>query len=143
MEQVQSVDSQYSKIILKNEQPEDGLGPQNQSFCLNLSYDHGINSLALGVQRSIENGMPIPRNMLSHSDDIPLQEEEPEQNNYFNRVKLEPTEEDKLWLEEELDLKDVIYSRKGPTNTKNVLRNFGNAQNQYILYHRDAKAYVE
>ena len=27
-------------------------------------------------------------------------------------------------------------------NTKNVLRNFGNAQNQYVLYHKDARAVV-
>jgi hypothetical protein len=32
--------------------------------------------------------------------------------------------------------------RKYPNNTKNVLRNFGNAQNQYVLYHSDAKSYV-
>lgn len=28
--------------------------------------------------------------------------------------------------------------KKAPENTKNVLRNFGNAQNQYALYNQDA-----
>lgn len=28
-------------------------------------------------------------------------------------------------------------------NTKNVLRNFGNAQNHYALYHKKARAYIE
>jgi hypothetical protein len=28
-------------------------------------------------------------------------------------------------------------------NTKNVLRNFGNAQNHYALYHHHARAYLE
>ena len=48
-----------------------------------------------------------------------------------------------MWLEDQLGLKEVINLRRGPNNTKNVLRNFGNAQNQFILYNSDAKVYVE
>ena len=29
------------------------------------------------------------------------------------------------------------------SNTKNVLRNFGNAQNQYILHHKEARARIK
>lgn len=78
MEPNPSIDSEISKIILKNthHQPESEaqfippalqLAP-NPSF--NLSLDHNPHSLALGVRNSIENGIPIPRNMLSHSDDV-------------------------------------------------------------------------
>ena len=43
---------------------------------------------------------------------------------------------------EELGLNELLYIKRFPSNTKNVLRNFGNAQNQYILYHREAQNYV-
>ena len=76
--------------------------------------------------------MPIPRNMLSHSDDVDIHEEDNE-NEPFNKIKFE--EDAQEWIEE-LDLKDIIYFKKVPNNTKNVLRNFGNAQNQYILYNK-------
>lgn len=80
--------------------------------------------------------------MLSHSDDNPPLEEELEKEPSYPRVKIEPTEEEKHWLEEQLGLNEVLYLKKGSNNTKNVLRNFGNAQNQYILYHHDAINYA-
>jgi hypothetical protein len=43
-----------------------------------------------------------------------------------------------------LDLGDVVAAgTMGEENTKNVLRNFGSAQNRYILYHNKAKRYIE
>ena len=77
MEANASVDSTFAKFILKDEGPQ----PQREPQLIlqpqpNLSFDHNPHSLALGIQHSIENGIPLPRNMLSHSDDIPLQEEE-------------------------------------------------------------------
>ena len=57
-------------------------------------------------------------------------------------MKVEVSEEDKEWFVEELGLNELLYLKKFPSNTKNVLRNFGNAQNQYILYHREAIAYA-
>lgn len=85
--------------------------------------------------------------MLSHSDDVePLLEEDPDKDiiyyNSQNKIKVEASEEDKEWFVDELGLNDLLYLKKVPSNTKNVLRNFGNAQNQYILYHKDAQAYV-
>ena len=58
-------------------------------------------------------------------------------------VKVEHNEEDKQWLDEQLGLNEMLRLKKGPNNNKNVLRNFGNAQNQYILYHRDALLYTD
>ena len=43
---------------------------------------------------------------------------------------------------EQLGLKELIAIHRSPNNTKNVLRNIGNAQNQYILYHQEAKAWI-
>ena len=36
---------------------------------------------------------------------------------------------------------DKLDSSAGE-NTKNVLRNFGNAQNHYVLYHEKARKYI-
>lgn len=81
--------------------------------------------------------------MLSHSEDAyQPQEEDPDKELYFNRIKVEVSEEDKEWFVESLGLNELLLLRKFPNNTKNVLRNFGNAQNQYVLYHADAKEYV-
>lgn len=68
-----------------------------------LSLDHNNNSLALGVRNSIDNVIPIPRNMLSHSDDAePLLEEDPDKDiiyyNSHNRIKQEVSDEDKEWF---------------------------------------------
>ena len=50
--------------------------------------------------------MPIPRAMLSHSDDLdPHHEEEQNEDLYFNhKIKVEVSEEDKEWFVEQLGL---------------------------------------
>ena len=83
--------------------------------------------------------------MLSHSSDLERGEGEESAGAdlYFNhKIKVEVSEEDKEWFVEQLGLNELLYLKKFPSNTKNVLRNFGNAQNQYALYHREAKEYV-
>ena len=86
MEQMQSIDSQFSKIIYDDPpQPQLPSQPYNYDVKLelnnnpNLSIEQYQHSLALSVRPSIEKGIPIPRNMLSHSDDVPQREESPEQ----------------------------------------------------------------
>lgn len=55
---------------------------------------------------------------------------------------MEVSDENKEFFVEQLGLNELLYLKKFPSNTKNVLRNFGNAQNQYVLYHDEAKTYV-
>jgi len=70
MDPLPSFDSQLSKVALKEEHEEPQANNIYQLNNNNLSIDHNTHSLALGIRPSIENGIPIPRNMLSHSDDI-------------------------------------------------------------------------
>lgn len=113
-----------------------------------LSIDINQPSLALLGRNSIENAIPIPRAMLSHSSDLDRGsacggEDSAGADLYYNhKIKVEVSEEDKEWFVEQLGLNELLYLKKFPSNTKNVLRNFGNAQNQYALYHREAKEYV-
>ncbi len=75
--------------------------------------------------------------MLSHSEELEKEAEEEQADLYFNhKIKVEVSEEDKEWFVEQLGLNELLYLKKFPSNTKNVLRNFGNAQNQYVLYHQ-------
>ena len=46
------------------------------------------------------------------------------------------------WLVDDLDIPKTTQRKKFPENTKNVLRNFGNAQNQYALYNKEANQIV-
>jgi hypothetical protein len=76
--------------------------------------------------------------MLSHSEEMEKKsDEEQSAELYFMRqIKVEVSEEDKEWYVDQLGLNELLYLKKFPSNTKNVLRNFGNAQNQYALYHK-------
>jgi len=52
-------------------------------------------------------------------------------------------EDENEWLVDELSLSKASRRKKVPENTKNVLRNFGNAQNQYALYNKEAIKLIE
>jgi hypothetical protein len=77
--------------LLKRElQEDDHLAFHNHK---ELSLDAANQSLALLGRSSIEQGIPIPRNMLSHSEDAyQPQEEDEERDADENRIKLEVSE---------------------------------------------------
>lgn len=95
--------------------------------------------------------------MLSHDDQVEGIEEDSESE---ERRREGESESEELYFEhrgrieevevglgatfvEQLGLNELIGMKRPPNNTKNVLRNFGNAQNQYILYHKDAKTHIK
>ena len=71
-----------------------------------------------------------------------VDDSESEQLYYQHKVKMEEVEVQPQNFVEQLGLNELIAIHRSPNNTKNVLRNIGNAQNQYILYHQEAKAWI-
>jgi hypothetical protein len=102
---------------------------------------------------SIERGIPLSKNMLSKDNFIHGSESNSsnDDDDGYSQEKVQeqpPVILEENWLAGEIDLGLNNLPKVKPLwrlgeNTKNVLRNLGNAQTQYALYNKEALQIIE